>query len=153
MKLTVKQFNRFIFLKLPAAYLCGVRLLQLNNNSSMSKVKFQWINQNPFKSIYFAVLAMAAELTTGVLVLKQTQESKSAFSTLVVGMNAKFIKKAVGVVHFTCNNGENVQKHIQTAINTKEGVAFTLSSIGVDEKGDEVALFEFFWSIKLKRKV
>ena len=150
MKLTVKQFNRFVLLKLPSAYLCGVRLFELNNHSAVAKVKFRWINQNPFKSIYFAVLAMAAELTTGTLVLKQTQESCVRFSTLVVGMNAQFLKKAVGVVRFTCNDGANIQEHIQTAVTTKEGVAFTLSSIGVDEVGDEVARFEFSWSIKIK---
>lgn len=150
MKLTVKQFNRFILFKLPSAYICGVRLLELNSYSAIAKVKFRWINQNPFKSIYFAVLAMAAELSTGTLVLKQTQESNVRFSTLVVGMNAQFLKKAVGTVHFTCSDGANIQEYIQTAISTKEGVAFTLSSIGVDEMGDEVARFEFSWSIKVK---
>ncbi|MDO3693600.1 DUF4442 domain-containing protein [Wenyingzhuangia sp. chi5] len=150
MKLTVKQFNRFILYKLPAAYLCGVRLVDLNNDSAVAKVRFKWINQNPFKSIYFAVLAMAAELSTGVLVLKQTQESKLRFSTLVVRMNAQFLKKAVGLIRFTCIDGADIQKHIYTAMETKEGVAFTLESIGVDEMGDEVARFEFSWSIKIK---
>ncbi|MGY5354860.1 DUF4442 domain-containing protein [Wenyingzhuangia sp. IMCC45467] len=150
MKLTVKQFNRFILFKLPSAYICGVRLVTLNDSVSVAKVKFKWINQNPFRSIYFAVLAMAAELSTGTLVLKQTQESNTKFSTLVVGMNAQFTKKAVGKIHFTCKNGIEIKNHINTAIATKEGVAFTLNSIGVDEQGDEVARFEFSWSIKVK---
>ncbi|ANW94993.1 thioesterase [Wenyingzhuangia fucanilytica] len=150
MKLTVKQFNRFILYKLPSAYLCGVRLLTLNDSTAVAKVKFKWINQNPFKSIYFAVLAMAAELSTGTLILKQTQENKHKFSTLVVGMNAQFLKKAVGEIRFTCTGGDDIKEHIHTAIKTQEGVAFTLESIGVDESGDEVAKFEFYWSIKIK---
>ncbi|GGF81584.1 DUF4442 domain-containing protein [Wenyingzhuangia marina] len=150
MKLTVKQFNRFILYKLPSAYFCGVRLLDLKHDSAVAKVRFRWINQNPFKSIYFAVLAMAAELSTGTLVLKQTQESKLKFSTLVVGMNAQFLKKAVGEIRFTCADGAEIQQHIYTAMETREGVAFTLKSTGVDESGDEVARFEFSWSIKIK---
>lgn len=150
MKLSVKQFNRFILFKLPAAYLCGVKLVSLDDTNAVAKVPFKWINQNPFKSIYFAVLAMAAELTTGVLVLKQTQNSKYKFSTLVVGMEAQFLKKAVGLIHFTCDEGSNIQTQINTAIKTKEGVAFTLNSVGVDEQGDEVAKFSFSWSIKIK---
>ena len=34
-----------------------------------STVKHRWINQNPFNSMYFAVQAMAAELSTGALVM------------------------------------------------------------------------------------
>ena len=150
MKLTVKQFNKFILYKLPSAYLCGVRLIELDNSIAVAKVRFRWINQNPFKSIYFAVLAMAAELTTGTLVLKQAQESGFKFSTLVVGLNAQFLKKAVGVIRFTCVDGSKINEQLNTAIKTKEGVAFSLKSIGVDEQGDEVAHFEFMWSIKIK---
>ena len=152
MKLTAKQLNKFIIYKLPAAYFCGVRLHKLDNATCDTYVKFKWINQNPFKSIYFAILAMAAELSTGALVLKHSQESDSKFSTLVVAMNAKFSKKAIGTIHFTCIDGNSVQKHIKEAIDTKEGVAFTMQSIGVDEQGDKVATFEFSWSIKLRSR-
>ena len=77
MKLSAKQLNRFIIFKLPSAYLCGVRVFKLDNTLCSTTVKFKWMNQNPFKSIYFAVLAMAAELSTGALVLKKTRRKKS----------------------------------------------------------------------------
>lgn len=150
MKLSAKQLNRFIIFKLPSAYLCGVRVLSLNKTTCKTKVKFKWMNQNPFKSIYFAVLAMAAELSTGALVLKNTQETNQKFSTLVLGLKANFTKKAVGKIIFTCDDANQLQNCIDKAIKTKEGVAFNLTSIGVDEQGDEVAKFEFKWSIKLK---
>lgn len=150
MKLNVKQINRFILLKLPSIYLCGVRLNKLNNKESVSKVKFSWINKNPFRSIYFAVLAMAAELSTGALLLRETQSNENKFSTLVVNMNAKFLKKAVGTIYFKCVDDMVISKSIKSAIKSKEGVSFVLKSIGVDKQGDEVAHFEFTWSIKIK---
>lgn len=150
MKLTAKQLNKFIIFKLPSAFLCGVRVLSLTEAYCTTKVKFRWINQNPFQSIYFAVLAMAAELASGALVLGKTQETSCKFSTLVLGVNASFTKKAIGTIVFTCPCTKELQAALQTAIQTKEGVAFNLKSVGVDEDGDEVASFEFRWSIKLK---
>lgn len=152
MKLTAKHFNKFIIFKLPSAYLCGVRVFKLDDAICKTTVKHRWINQNPFKSIYFAVLAMAAELSTGALLLQATHHKTHRFSTLVVGMNAEYYKKAVGKITFTCSAASSLEEHVKIAIETKEGRAFKLTSIGVDEAGDEVAKFEFNWSIKLKKK-
>jgi len=151
MKLSAKQLNRFLILKLPSAYLCGVRAVTLTNKQCTARVKFKWINKNPFKSIYFAVLSMTAELSTGALVLKNVHNTNQLYSTLVVGMNALFYKKAVGKIVFKCNAGEDIEKSIKKAQETKEGVVFKLCTIGIDEAGDEVAKFEFDWSIKIKQ--
>lgn len=150
MNLTVKQLNRFIIFKLPSAYLCGVKVLTLNDAVCVAGVKFRWINQNPFKSIYFAVLAMAAELSTGALVLKKTQETKHKFSTLVVGVHASFYKKAVGKVTFVCEEAELIEKHVRKALLTKEGESFVLTAKGFNAAQEQIAVFTFTWSIKLK---
>ncbi len=153
MKLSAKQLNKFIIFKIPSAYLCGVRVLELTTTYCTTKVRFRWINQNPFKSIYFAVLAMAAELSTGALVLLKTRQGSFKFSTLVLGMKANFTKKAVGKITFSCRDGSELEKAITIAKETKEGVSFNLASIGIDEVGDEVARFTFTWSIKLKKSL
>ncbi|NIJ44338.1 hypothetical protein FHR24_000777 [Wenyingzhuangia heitensis] len=153
MKLSAKQLNRFIIFKLPSAYLCGVRVLMLTHQQCNTRVRFKWINQNPFKSIYFAVLAMAAELSTGALVLKNVYNTTYKFSTLVVGMNAQFYKKAVGKITFICDDTRELEHSINKAIESKEGVTFLLSTKGIDEMGDEVAKFEFNWSIKIKKNL
>lgn len=150
MNLTAKQLNKFIIFKLPSAYLCGVKVDKLDNNFCITKVKFRWINKNPFKSIYFAVLAMAAELSTGAIVLKKTRETNYKFSTLVVGMNAEFYKKAIGEISFICDGGTELVNYVNNALLTKEGEVFKLVSKGVDKEGEIVAKFEFTWSIKLK---
>ncbi|MDB4297239.1 DUF4442 domain-containing protein [Flavobacteriaceae bacterium] len=146
--LTASKLNKIIILKLPSAYLCGVRLKELTESDCKTSVKFRWINQNPFKSIYFAVLAMAAELATGALVLRKTENIR--ISTLVLGMSAQFHKKAVGRITFSCNQGLDVDNYIRKAIATKEGVVFPLKALGVDAEGDTVAEFVFEWTIKVK---
>jgi hypothetical protein len=55
--------------------------------------------------MYFAVQAMAAELTTGVLIMQAIQESGQSISMLVLNNKSNFSKKAKGLITFTCEDG------------------------------------------------
>ena len=39
----------------------------MNDEICITKVKFGWLNQNPFNSMFWAVQGMAAEFSTGFL--------------------------------------------------------------------------------------
>lgn len=80
MQFTAGNINTFIFFKLPSAFWCGVRAKSLDSDQCTVTVKHQWFNQNPFKSMYFAVQAMAAELSTGALVMYQIKKSGKKIS-------------------------------------------------------------------------
>ena len=75
MNFTPSKLNTFLFFKLPSAVWCGVRVKTISEENCLVSVKHRWFNQNPFQSMYFAVLAMAAELPTGALVMYQIQKS------------------------------------------------------------------------------
>ena len=92
MILKPSKVNLFLMFKLPSAWFCGVRLKSIDENSSLVKVKHRWINQNPFKSLYFAVQNMAAELSTGVLVMQAIQSQNKPVSMLVIKLNLNFLK-------------------------------------------------------------
>ena len=104
MKLTARKINLFNLLKLPAAYFTGVRAKYIDDVKCVVTVKHRWINQNPFKSMFWAVQGMAAELTTGALMMAKIQESGKKVSMLVANNNATFTKKATGKITFVCNN-------------------------------------------------
>ena len=150
MKITPKKLNRYLFFKLPSAYWCGVRVLSINEKVCQVTVRHKWINQNPFRSMYFAVQAMAAELSTGALVMTAIQKSGRKISMLVAQNNAEFTKKATGKITFVCEDGVKIREAIQQAIKTGEGQKFWMQSIGKDEKENQVAVFNFEWTIKLK---
>lgn len=149
---TVKQMNQFLIFKLPSAYLCGVRLKELNNSKTIVTVTHRWINQNPFNSMYFAVQSMAAELSTGALVIKKIKESGKQISMLVTNHNGTFTKKAVGKIIFTCTDGHLIDEALNRTIATGEGQTFLLKSLGVNENNEQVSAYEFEWSVKLKSK-
>lgn len=100
--------------------------------------------------MYFAVQAMAAEFTTGALVMWQIKQSGKNISMLVAHNKATFTKKAKGRITFECNEGNKIKAIIQKAIATNEGQTVWLTSIGTDEKGDQVSEMQFEWSLKVK---
>lgn len=150
MEVTVKKMNRFLMFKLPSAFLCGVRLKELDDAKAVATVTYKWMNQNPFNSMYFAVQSMAAELTTGALVIKSIQKSGKKISMLVTNHSGAFTKKAVGKITFTCNDGTEIAAALQKTIETGEGQTIKMKSIGTDELGDQVSVYEFEWSVKLR---
>ncbi len=150
MALTKSDVNIFIFFKLPSAFLCGVRAKFIDNLKCIATVKYRYINQNPFNSMYFAVQAMAAELTTGALVLSQIRDSKKNISMLVANSKSNFTKKAVGRITFTCNDGLFIENAIKKAIETNEGQTIWMKSIGINEQGEQVSEFDFEWSVRVK---
>lgn len=150
MEVTVKKMNRFLMFKLPSAFLCGVRLKELDDAKAVATVTHKWMNQNPFNSMYFAVQSMAAELTTGAIVIKAIQKSGKKISMLVTNHSGAFTKKAVGKITFACNNGAEIADAIQKTIETGEGQTITMKSVGTDEQGDQVSVYEFEWSVKLR---
>lgn len=138
--------------KLPSAYFCGVRTKFLDSNKCIVTVKYRWINQNPFKSLYWAVQGMAAELTTGALVMKKVQESGKPISMLIAKNNASYSKKATGRIKFECVDGHKIEQSINKAIETGEAQSIWMNAKGVNSEGIEVSDFNFEWTIKLRSK-
>jgi hypothetical protein len=150
MEFTPSKLNTFLFFKLPSAFWSGVRVKYITNEECVATVKHRWINQNPFNSMYFAVQAMAAELTTGALVMAQIKKSGRKISMLVANNKGNFTKKAVGRITFTCKDGHLIEEAIKKAVATGEGQTFWMKSIGTDEKGDQVSEMDFEWSVRVK---
>lgn len=150
MKLTPRKINTFNIFKLPAVFLTGVRVKTISNESCTVSVKYKWINQNPFKSMFWAVQGMAAELTTGALVMDKIQQSGKNISMLVLNNKASFTKKATGHITFTCKQGLEVDKAIAKTIETGEGQTIWLNSVGVNSEGIQVSEFNFEWTLKVK---
>lgn len=138
--------------KLPLAYFGGVRVISLSETIAIVKIKHQWINQNPFKSIFWVAQGMAAEMSTGILIMQEIRNSNSKVSMLVTHQESDFSKKATGKILFTCNEGELVKKTIEKSIKTNEGQTVILTSIGVNESGVVVSNFRFQWSLKIKNE-
>lgn len=150
MSISVSKLNRFLFFKLPSAFLCGVRVQSIDSQQCVVSVKHRWINQNPFHSMYFAVQAMAAELSTGAMTINEIHKSGQKISMLVGNSKSNFSKKATGRIRFVCLDGQKIAQAIQQTIATGEGQTCWMKSIGTNQDGIQVSEMDFEWSVKLK---
>lgn len=144
------RFRLFLLTKLPAAFFAGLRMQEMTTERCVVSVPFKWFSKNPFRSTYFACLAMAAEMSTGALALSNIIGRKPAVSMLVVKMEANYFKKATGKTMFTCEEGKALRNAVETAIATNEGQTVRVQSIGKNEAGETVAEFFITWSFKQK---
>ncbi len=149
-KFTVKKLNKFLLFKLPSAYISGIRVTSITEKEAMATVKHQWINQNPFKSLYWATQGMASELVTGILVMKKIADSGKKISMLVTEQNGTFTKKATGRITFICKDGDKIEDSIRKTIDTGEGQTLTMTAEGFNEEYESVSKFEYTWSVKVK---
>jgi hypothetical protein len=147
------KFRFFMFKRLPSALFAGLRIRAFDEQHAVVTVKYKWFTQNPFRSMYFAVQSMAAEMSTGLLASGQVYQRNPAVSMLVVGLEAKFIKKATDTVSFTCNDGEAIKNLVEESIATGEGKAITCKSTGTNIAGEIVSEFLITWSFKRKNHI
>lgn len=132
------------------ALLAGLRVASAGPNSAMVTVSLSYLTKNPFRSIYFACLAMAAELSTGILVMNAIEQTDRPFSFLVVGLEAEFMKKATGTVTFQSSDGAAIMQTVQQCEEKEIAGSCTATSIGENENGETVAIFSITWSFKPK---
>jgi len=150
MKITPRKINKFMLFELPLAYFGGVRVVSINETSAIVKIKHRWFNQNPFKSMFWAAQGMAAEMTTGVLVMNGIEKSNKKVSMLVINQKGSFTKKATGRIRFECHDGNLVDNAIEESAKTGEGRVIIMKSQGFNSDGVSVCTFEFEWSLKVK---
>jgi hypothetical protein len=144
------KFRMFLLTKLPSAYFTGVRIKEVDAKKCVTTVPYKWFSKNPFRSTYFASLAMAAEMSTGALALAHLYKRKPSVSMLLVKLEADYFKKATDRTTFECNDGELFQKAIEDSIATGEARTVTAKSTGINKAGEMVAKFLVTWSFKAR---
>jgi len=145
------KFRMFLFTKLPAAYIAGVRVREVDEKKCVATVPYKWLSQNPFRSTYFACLSMAAEMSTGALAMAHLYKINPPVSMLVVKVESEYFKKATGRTSFVCEDGELFQKTIEETIATGEPKTLRAKSVGTNKEGEIVADFYITWSFKAKK--
>lgn len=136
---------------LPLASIIGVKLKHLNEEECELTVPYKFLNKNPFKTTYWAVLGMSAEMASGLLLLMYTHKLKPSVSTFVIGCEAKFVKRALGKTTFKCVQGKEIAEKITKTIRTFEPEELRCVTNAYDESGDLVAEFVFTWGIKARK--
>jgi len=150
-KVTSWKFRFFLLFKLPLAFIARLKIKHISKKEATVTVPFSFWNKNPFNSIYFAVLSMAGELSTGILGLMHIYKKEQKISMLVVKMESLFYKKATTRIKFICKDGDEITDAINQTLKTGEGVIVITNSKGYNKQGVCVAEFNVHWSFKAKK--
>lgn len=144
------KFRLFLLSQLPSAFFSGVRVRELTEERCVVTIPYKWFSRNPFRSTYFACLAMAGEMSTGALAMAYLYKRKPAVSMLVVDMQASYFKKATGLTTFICGDGLLFNKMIGEAIASGQPQTVKARSTGRNAAGEVVAEFFITWSFKAR---
>jgi hypothetical protein len=143
-------FSLFQLSQLPTAFFCGLRLKELSEEHATITVRYKWFNRNPFRSMYFAVMQMAGEVSTGILAMSALHKRNPSVSMLLVRNEGSYFKKAVGKISFTCNDGKMINEAVEKVVTTGAATTCACTSTGINEQGEVVAAFVFTWSFKAR---
>jgi len=150
-QVTSAQFKWFLFTQLPMGWIAGLKVQSLSPEKCVTSVPFKWLTKNPFKSMYFAVQSMAAELSTASTCLLATTGQKPSVAFIIVDMKAAFYKKATSRVFFTCKDASQAFEAVEKCKETGQAQTVTFKTEGKMEDGTVVSEFEFTWSFKQRK--
>ncbi len=145
-------FRLWTLFNVPLGFFAGMKLLELTPYKASSSLPYKWLNKNPFRSIYFAAQSMAAELSTASLAITAIQGYRPSIATIIVNLEAEFVKKATAKTTFTCEDGAAVFAAVKKCVETGEAVTIKTKTIGRMPDGTPVSTFWFTWSFKQRSK-
>ena len=145
-------FKLFLAGRLPMGFMAGLKVKHIDLEQCQITVPYRWMNQNPFRSTYFAVLSMAAEMSTGMFGMMMTIESDPSVSMLVTKVDSEYVKKATGITTFTCSEGKLINEAIERAVLTGESQDFLATTVGTSQTGEVESRFKVQWSFKMRSK-
>ncbi len=142
------KFRLALMGMLPMGFLSGMKIVTLTEERCVVSVPYKRLNKNPFKSTFWAVLGMAAEMASGALLVMFTRKQKPSVAMLVVKCEGQFHKKATSLTYFTCEDGQKIRNSIEETMQTKVPVLIETTIEGRDAAGELIATFTFVWSVK-----
>ena len=136
--------------KIPMIGYVRPRLLGIDENNVLVRIKLRRRTKNHLKSMYFGALAVGADVTAGLHAFYFCDELNVRPSFAFKGMKAEFIKRAETDVEFSCMEGQVIREQVLKAIQTNERQNHWVKVTAKDLNGEIVALFEMEISVKIK---
>lgn len=132
--------------RLPMGLIAGMYIRHLDQGGCEVILRDRWWIRNPFGSVFWAVMGMAAELSTGAWLYANA--SKSGIQFILVGMNGQFFKKARGKSYYFCQPGPEVHDIIERALSADDTKIVLFPVKAKNEAGDILAEFQFEWQLR-----
>ena len=124
-----------------------MRIKHLDSDGCTVTIRHRWLVQNPFRSMFWAVMGMGAEMSTGALLLYLTSINQNPYRFILVSQEGRFQAKARGRISFACQDGEEIAQ-LLVNLQPAQSVPITLSAEARNGNDDLLATFTFTWQVE-----
>lgn len=142
------NFRLYLWARLPLAACAGLSLRRLDEAACTVTLPGGWRTQNPFRSMYFAAQAMAAEMSTGAPAMMLAEGASASVSMLVREVRGVFLRRIQGEAAFTFEGLAAMRAAVDRAVASGESESFVARSVGRAGDGTAASEFEITWSFK-----
>ena len=142
------NFRLYLWARLPLAACAGLSLRRLDEDACTVTLPGGWRTQNPFRSMYFAAQAMAAEMSTGAPAMMLAEGASASVSMLVREVRGVFTRRIQGRAAFTFEDLAGMRATVERAVASGESESFVARSVGRTSDGTAASEFEITWSFK-----
>jgi hypothetical protein len=132
---------------LPMGFASGMVVEALDERSCRVMLKDRFWIRNPFGSVFWAVMGMAAEMSTGTLLYAWLSGTNIKF--ILIAAEGRFLKKLRGKSCYFCHSGQEVLRSIESLQNTGDTRTVVMPVSAKDKNDQIVAEFQFTWSLKI----
>lgn len=136
--------------KIPMIAYVKPRLLQLDDEQALVRIKLRRRTKNHLKSMYFGSLAVGADVAAGLHAYYFANKEGARVSFAFKSVKAEFLKRAETHVYFLSKDGDIVEKAFQKAKDTKERVNQMVRVEARNTLDEIVAIFDMEISVKIK---
>ena len=153
-KTSLSKMRRMLWLmgivQIPMIAFVKPKLLQLDDNQSLVKVRLRRRTKNHLKSMYFGSLSVGADVAAGLHAYYFANKEGAKVSFAFKSVKAEFLKRAMSDVFFLSKDGDIVEKAFEQAKATKERVNQMVRVECRNTEDEIVAIFDMEISVTIK---
>ena len=146
------QILLFGLTQVPMIFYCRPKVVSISDRKLEIKIKLNRRTKNHLNSMYFGVLSVGADVTSGFLAMKLIQASKSKINLIFKDFHADFLKRAEGDVHFICEDGIAIQNLVRKAEETGERQNLPVEIVATVPKISDEPVAKFVLTLSIKKK-
>ncbi len=144
--------NIFSWFKIPLLAYVRPKIITLNNEESVVRVKLNSRSRNHLNVMYFGALAMGAELSVALMAVNKINESKKRIDFLFKDFDSKFLKRADKHVFFCCPEAEKVNDLIRRSLETPDRLEGTYTGFAYVDESSREPVMEYKLTLSVKNR-
>ena len=144
---------RLLGLRIPTLLFLGPRVMRLDETGCTVKIPYGWRSKNHVGSMYFGALCAGADLAGGLSAFRAIRAGHPKVVIVFADVKGEFLKRADGDVHFTCDQGVEVEAAVRQADQTGERITMPVHvTCTVPDRYGSEPVARFTLGLSMKRK-